>query len=53
MEVENNMALTPSLSEKRKIQNQKIQAAVRYIVLTAVALIMLYPIIWLVGASFK
>lgn len=53
MGVGNNMALTPSLSEKRKIQNQKIQAAVRYIVLTAVALIMLYLIIWLVGASFK
>lgn len=47
------MAYTPSLSEKRKLQNQRIQAAIRYIVLTAVAIIMLYPIIWLVGASFK
>lgn len=47
------MAYTPSLSEKRRLQNQRIQAAIRYIVLTAVAIIMLYPIIWLVGASFK
>lgn len=47
------MAVTPSLSENRKLQNQKISAVMRYVVLTLVAVVMLYPIIWLVGASFK
>lgn len=32
---------------------QKISAVVRYIVLAGVGLLMLYPLIWLVGASFK
>ncbi len=47
------MAVTPSLSENRKLQNQKFSAVMRYVVLTLVAVVMLYPIIWLVGASFK
>lgn len=47
------MAVTPSLSENRKLQNQKLSAIMRYVVLTLVAVVMLYPIIWLVGASFK
>lgn len=32
---------------------QPISIALRYVILTAVALVMLYPILWLVGASFK
>ena len=36
--------------EKHK---QQLNAAVRYILLTVVAIVMLYPIIWLLGASFK
>lgn len=47
------MEVTPSLAEKRKAQKQKVQVFVRYFILTIVAIIMLYPIIWLVGATFK
>lgn len=32
---------------------QPISIAIRYLILTAVAFVMLYPILWLVGASFK
>ena len=32
---------------------QPISIVLRYVILTAVALVMLYPILWLVGASFK
>jgi len=53
MEVANKMEVTPSLAEKRKAQKQKVQVFVRYFILTIVAIIMLYPIIWLVGATFK
>lgn len=38
--------------KKRKIK-RNINAAIRYTVLTIGAVIMLYPIIWLIGASFK
>ncbi len=37
----------------RQIRNAKISAAVRYVILFSVGLLMLYPLIWLVGASFK
>ncbi|WP_226622664.1 carbohydrate ABC transporter permease [Alloyangia pacifica] len=37
----------------RQIRNAKISAALRYIILFGVGLMMLYPLIWLVGASFK
>ncbi|WP_353473868.1 carbohydrate ABC transporter permease [Salipiger sp. H15] len=37
----------------RQIRKARISAAVRYIVLFGVGLLMLYPLIWLVGASFK
>lgn len=47
------MEVTPSLAEKRRAQSQKISSVIRYIILTVVAVIMLYPIIWLVGATFK
>ncbi len=37
----------------RRARNRTISAAVRYTLLFAVGLVMLYPLIWLVGASFK
>lgn len=42
-----------SKSEKGKNNRQKISAYLRYVVLTVVAVIMLYPVLWLFGASFK
>jgi len=38
---------------RRRARNARISAALRYGLLTIVGLIMLYPLIWLVGASFK
>ena len=43
----------PSEFERRRRRREKIGAAVRYLVLCAVGLVMLYPLIWLIGASFK
>lgn len=34
-------------------RREKISLAIRYTILTVVGLIMLYPLIWLIGASFK
>lgn len=42
-----------SQKEKNHYRRQAVNAALRYLVLTAVAVIMLYPILWLVGATFK
>ena len=39
--------------EIRRRRRLMVSAAVRYIVLIVVALVMIYPIIWLVGATFK
>ena len=39
--------------EIRRRRRLMVSAAVRYIVLSVVALVMIYPIIWLVGATFK
>ena len=39
--------------ERRRRRRNLISAVVRYGVLTAVALVMIYPILWLVGATFK
>ncbi|MHC5228659.1 carbohydrate ABC transporter permease [Enterococcus sp. LJL99] len=47
------MEVTPSLAEKRRIQKQRIQSVIRYVLLTVLAIVMLYPIIWMIGASFK
>ncbi|TPW31155.1 carbohydrate ABC transporter permease [Martelella alba] len=40
-------------ARKREQRKMLISSIIRYIVLFAVGLIMLYPLIWLVGASFK
>ena len=37
----------------REIRAARLQAVIRYTLLTVVGLIMLYPLIWLIGASFK
>lgn len=47
------MANITSSYQKKTIQRQRIASIVRYILLTAVAIVMIYPIIWVVGASFK
>jgi oligogalacturonide transport system permease protein len=36
-----------------ELRAQRIGAALRYLALTAVGVVMLYPLLWLVGASFK
>lgn len=44
---------TLSEYERRRRRSEKIGAGVRYTILCAVGLVMLYPLIWLIGASFK
>lgn len=39
--------------QRRERRRRIISSIVRYVVLIAVGLVMLYPLIWLVGASFK
>ena len=40
-------------ANERTARNAKIGVFIRYALLTGVGLLMLYPLIWLVGASFK
>lgn len=47
------MANTMSSVENKRMKRQRVSSVVRYVVLTVVALIMIYPILWLIGASFK
>ena len=37
----------------RTRRNQRVSTVIRYLILAVVGLIMLYPLVWLVGASFK
>jgi oligogalacturonide transport system permease protein len=39
--------------ERRRRRREKISAGLRYALLCVVGLFMLYPLIWLIGASFK
>ena len=39
--------------QRRQIRRARLSAAIRYAILFSVGLVMLYPLIWLVGASFK
>ncbi|MTK09614.1 MAG: carbohydrate ABC transporter permease [Hungatella sp.] len=39
--------------ERRRRRKNIVSAVIRYGILTAVALVMIYPILWLVGATFK
>jgi oligogalacturonide transport system permease protein len=51
---ETQAALDEALAHNaRTRRNQRISAVIRYVILAAVGLLMLYPLIWLVGASFK
>lgn len=51
------MAQTPKNSveatNKMTRRLERISAVARYVILAAVGLLMLYPLIWLIGASFK
>jgi len=48
------LALEISAAEARQtLSRERRNAALRYLALFAVGLVMLYPMIWLVGASFK
>lgn len=40
-------------AHRRDLRRQKITTVFRYTVLTLVGLIMIYPLVWLIGASFK
>lgn len=40
-------------AHRRDLRRQKITTIFRYAVLTLVGLIMIYPLVWLIGASFK
>jgi oligogalacturonide transport system permease protein len=40
-------------AHRRDLRRQKITTVLRYAVLTVVGLIMIYPLVWLIGASFK
>lgn len=37
----------------RTRRNQKISAVIRYLILAGVGFIMIYPLLWLIGAAFK
>lgn len=41
------------LLRKRRIRRNKINTFMRYTILVVVGMFMLYPLIWLIGASFK
>ena len=43
----------PTAIELRLRRNARVNAAIRYTLLTVVGLIMIYPLLWLIGASFK
>lgn len=45
------VALTPQMQQQRRLERRS--AVLRYGLLTIVGLIMIYPLIWLIGASFK
>ena len=46
-------AVVSNAEARRTARRERISAVVRYAILVAVGLLMLYPMIWLVGASFK
>jgi oligogalacturonide transport system permease protein len=55
---ENNVVKQINTTEERikynkRAKKRKINTALRYTILTLVAMLMLYPILWLIGASFK
>jgi len=52
--IEQTAASAQAMAEVRKTERrQKINAVVRYVILAAVGFAMIYPLLWLIGASFK
>jgi oligogalacturonide transport system permease protein len=49
----NKSNLMKDKNYRRRARKRSINLIIRYFLLTLVAFVMLYPIIWLVGASFK
>ncbi|MBP0652012.1 hypothetical protein J8J40_33620, partial [Mycobacterium tuberculosis] len=46
-------ALLSNAEAEKTRRRERISATLRYVVLLTVGLIMLYPLFWLIGASFK
>lgn len=42
-----------SLTERRRRRRERLSSALRYTLLIVFGLIMVYPLVWLIGASFK
>ncbi|MDB5895719.1 MAG: sugar transporter permease [Rhodoferax sp.] len=51
--VMNSATMASDSEAQQTMKRERINAAVRYVLLGAVCLLMLYPMLWLVGASFK
>lgn len=51
--MDEDIAVKDAIRRKRRIRKNRINTAIRYLILTFVGLLMLYPLIWLFGASFK
>lgn len=49
----NRDSVASDAQAKRTLRGERISAILRYVALTVMGLVMLYPMIWLVGASFK
>ena len=48
-----DIATLNDMQAARRARLRLLSTSVRYVLLFAVGLVMLYPLIWLVGASFK
>ena len=42
-----------SVGKSRNRTKTKIDAGIKYLILTLVGILMIYPLLWLIGASFK
>lgn len=49
----NQLKLTKNKDYRKRTIKRRMNMFIRYTLLTVVAIVMLYPIIWLIGASFK
>ncbi|GAB6087674.1 carbohydrate ABC transporter permease [Alkaliphilus crotonatoxidans] len=52
-EIDNSLLENDLRLRKRRIRRNRINKAIRYTVLIIVGMFMLYPLVWLIGASFK
>lgn len=53
MIVEQQMSASRSVPQRRRLSNRTVSHAVIYVVLTAMAFLMLFPLVWLVSTSLK